>query len=264
VVRFIRETIMSSPLQHRLPALAAILALAGACSDSTRPSNDPPADLTQVLAELQPSSLAPLNGAISVVPVMDVGAPVPSSCSYDGTSKSFLCPSVSVGDITLSRSFTLLDASGAPQTTFDKTTTAAVRMRSTFVGTVTAGATSMVMDQEQELTLSGLLTGVHTLNGTSLGHMSGTVAGGPAPIPISTTISTTITNLVLPRSSSGSRWPLSGTVAASMTDAGFVTPVTTTITIGFNGTSTVTVTLSTNGFTSTSTVDLANPGSFRG
>lgn len=255
---------MSSPLQLRLAALAGILALAAACSDSTGPSNEQRADLSQVLAELQPSSLAPLNGAISVVPVMDVAAPLPSSCSFDGTSKSFICPSVSVGNITLSRSFTLLDASGDPQTTFDQATTAAVRMRSTFIGTIVAGATTVVMDQEQELTLSGLLTGAHTLNGTSLGHVKGSVAGGPAPIAIATTISTKITDLVLPRPADGSQWPQSGTVAATITDAGFGTPLTTTITIGFKGTSTVTVTITANGFTSTSTVDLANHGSVRG
>jgi hypothetical protein len=254
---------MSSPHQLRLAALAAILALAGACSDSTGPSDVQPADLSQVLAELQPSSLAPLNSVTSVAPLTGVAAPVPSSCIYDGTSKSFVCPNVSVSNITVSRSFTLLDASGAPQAAFDRTTTAAVRLKTAFSGTVTAGLTSTVIDQQQDITLSGLLSGVHTLNGTSHGHLTGSIGGGTAPVPVDLTISTTITNLVLPRSSSGSQWPQSGAIGATITDASGATPLTTVVTITFSGTSKVLVSVTANGITVTSTVDLANSGSAR-
>jgi hypothetical protein len=250
---------------RRIVALTAIVSLASACSDSsTGPSDVQPADLSQLLAELQPSSIAPLAAQLSGVPATAIVAPVPSSCSYDGVSKSFVCPNVSVSNITVSRSFTLLDAGGAPQTAFDRTTTAAVRMKTAFAGTVTSGTTTMVIDQQQDITLSGLLTGVHTLNGTSLGHANGSVGTGASAIPINTSISTTITNLVLPRSSSGSPWPQSGTIAATVTEVGFGTPVTSTITITFNGTSTAQVAVTANGFTFTSTVDLANPRSVRG
>jgi hypothetical protein len=252
-------------LRHlHLAAFATIVALAAACSDSTGPTTEQPADLSQVLAELQPSTLAPLASQLSSVPAAAITAPVPSSCSYDGASKSFVCPNVSVTGVTVSRSFTLLDATGAPQTAFDRTTTAAVRMKSTFAGTVTSGTTTLAIDQQQELTLSGLLTGVHTLNGTALGHASGSIGTGSTAIPIATTTSTTITNLVLPRSSSGSQWPQSGTIAATITDAGFGTPLTTSVSITFNGTSTAQVTVTAGGITMTSTVDLANPRSVRG
>jgi hypothetical protein len=253
---------MSSLRQIRFAAFAATLALAGACSDSTGPSNDPPADLNQVLAELQPSWLASSVSMMSPVPVPAFSAPVPSSCSYDGASKSFVCPNVSVSGITASRSFTLFDASGTPQAAFDRTTTAAVQLKSAFAGTVTSGLTTLVVDQQQDVTLSGLLTGVHTLDGTSLLHMTGSYGTGATAIPISTTVSTKITKLVLPRSSSGSQWPQSGTIAASIADAELGAPM--TVTIAFNGTSKATMTISMGGFTTTSTIDLANPGSVRG
>jgi hypothetical protein len=256
---------MSSPLQLRFAALAAILALASACSDSsTGPTTDQPADLSEVLAELQLSTLAPLASQLSSVPAAAITAPVPSSCSYDGASKSFVCPNVSITGVTVSRSFALLDASGTPQTAFDRATTAAVRMKSTFAGTVTSGTTTMVIDQKQDLTLSGLLTGVDTLNGTSLGQVTGSIGTGSTAIPIATTTSTKITNLVLPRSSSGSQWPQSGTIAATITNAGFGAPLTTMVSITFNGTSTAQVTVTAGGFTSTSPVDLGNPGPIRG
>ena len=248
---------MSSPIRLRLAPLAAILALAGACSDSTGPSTDQPADLSQVLAELQPSLLASSVSMVSPVPAPSFSAPVPSSCSYDGAAKSFVCPTVTVSGVTASRSFTLFDASGAPQAAFDRTTTAAVQMKAAFAGTVTTGATTLVLDQQQDMTLSGLLAGVHTLNGTSLLHMTGSQGTGAGAILINTTVSTKITNLVLPRSSSGSPWPQSGTMAATITDAKFGTM---TIAIAFNGTSTATMTVTADGFTTTSTIDLSSPG----
>jgi hypothetical protein len=217
-----------------------------------------------VLAELQPSSIAPLAAQLSGVPATAMVAPVPSSCSYDGVSKSFVCPNVSVSNITVSRTFTLFDASGAAQAAFDRTTTAAVRMKTVFAGTVTSGTTTMAIDQRQDITVSGLLTGDHTLNGTSIGNAKGSIGTGASAIPINTSVATTITDLVLPRPSSGSRWPQSGTIVATVTDAGFSTPMTSTITITFNGTSTAHVALTVNGFTYTSTVDLANPGPVRG
>ena len=253
---------MSSPLKFRVAAAAAILALTGACSDSTGPSDVQPANLNEVLAELQPQLLASSASMISAAPVPSFSAPAPSSCSYDGASKSFVCPNVTVSGVTASRSFTLLDASGAPQTAFDRTSTAAVRMNTTFGGTVASGTTTVVIDQQQELTLSGLLTGVHTLNGTSLLHLTGSLGTGAATIPIGTTVSTKITNLVLPRQASGGQWPQSGTIAATVTDAQIGAPLMVAIT--FNGTSKATMTVTVNGFTSTTTIDLADLGPLGG
>lgn len=239
----------------RLAAFATFAALAAACSDSTGPSNIQPADLSQVLSELQPSSLAPVASQISVAPTAGLTAPVPSSCSYDATSKSFVCPNVSVSGVNVTRSFTLFDASGNTQTAFDKTTTAAVEMKTSFAGTVTSSGSTIVIDQQQDLTLSGLLTGVHTLNGTSLGHMTGTVATGTTTVPVATTISTTITNLVVPQA--GAKYPQSGTISATITNAPSGLPSTTaTVTITFNGTNKANVSVTVAGITSTTTVDL--------
>jgi hypothetical protein len=255
---------MRASRQLRLATFATFAALASACSDSTGPSDVQPADLSQVLAELQPSLLPSSVTIVSPVPVPGFSAPVPSSCSYDGASKSFVCPNVTISGVTASRSFTLLDASGAPQTAFDPTTTAAVHMKTTFAGTITSGVTTTVIDQQQDVTVSGLLTGVHTLNGTSLTRVAGSYGTGATTIPINATVSTTITSLVLPRSSSGSPWPQSGTIAATITNAGFGTPLTSIVTITFNGTSRATMTVTVDGFTSTSTIDLGNPGPVRG
>lgn len=242
-------------------AVAAVLALAGACSDSTGPSNVQPAELNDVLAELQPSSLGSAVDAFSPLPVPGFSALVPSSCSYDGASKSFVCPNVTISGITASRSFSLFDANGMPQATFDRTATAAVALKTTLAGTITSGGATVTIDERQDVTLSGLLTGIHTLNGTSLSHVTGSIGTGAGSIPLSTTVSTTITNLVLPRSSTGNQWPQSGTIAATITDTDSE-PMSVTIT--FNGTSKATMTVTMGGLTTTSTIDLTNPFPVRG
>ena len=248
-------------LRHRrLAALVAVAAFATACSDaSTGPSDVQPLELSEVLAQLQPSSLAPLQPQLSAAPVAGLAAPNPSSCSYDAATRSFVCPNVSVTGITVSRSFTLLDASGTPQTQYDKSSTAAVRMKSAFAGTVTSGASTFTVDQAQDVTLSGLLTGVHTLNGTSLGHLVGPFGNGTTTTPIATTVSATITNLVLPRSSTGAdRFPKSGTITATTaTTIGALPTFTGTATITFNGTSHAAVVVTAGGQTTSCTVDLS-------
>ena len=245
----------------RLATFATVAALAVACTDSpTDPSVVPPADLSQVLSELQPSSLNSISSRISAAPVAGLSAPVPSSCSYDSVSKSFVCPNVSVTGVSVSRSFTLYDANDNPQTAFDKTTTAAVRMKSSFTGTVTNGNSTVTIDQQQDVKLSGLLTGVHVLNGTSLGHVNGTIGNGTTSTPVTSTISTAISGLVLPRESTGpNRFPKAGVITAlAETTLGALPTVTVNTSIAFDGTSKAAVTVTVNGVSTHCTVDLSS------
>ena len=251
---------MTSIRPLRLAALFAVAAFASACSDSpTGPVAGEAPELSQVLAELQPASLAPLATQISAAPVAGLNAPNPSSCTYDSATKSFVCPNVAITGITVARSFTLLDASGNPMSQYDRTATAAVRMRSSFAGTVTSGASTVTVDQTQDVTLSGLLTGARTLNGTSLGHLAGTIGNGTTTTAIASTISTTITNLVLPQSSTGpDRFPRSGVIAvANTTSIGALPSFTTNVSITFNGTSKAAVVVTAGGATTSCTVDLS-------
>ena len=187
-------------------------------------------------------------------------APVPSSCSYDATAKSFTCPNVTISGVTVSRSFTLFDANGNPQSAFDPSSTASVRMQTSFAGTIASGGSSVTIDQQQDFTLSGLLSGVHTLNGSSLGHVNGSISNGTISTPIASTITTTVSNLVLPRSSTGAdRFPASGTLSAvSATTVGALPTVTTSVLVTFDGSSKAAVTITTGGHTTQCTVDLTS------
>lgn len=241
----------------RRAALVGLAVLASACSDTTAPA-DQPAGLSEVLAEMQPAALAGVIASLSPAPVAGLGAPVPSSCRFDAAAKSFTCPTVSVSGLSVSRTFTLFDANGAPQSAFDRTTTSSVRMETSLAGSIASGTSTMSLDQRQDYTLSGLLTGVHALNGSSLGHLNGSLSNGSLSTPIASTITTTVSNLVLPRGSTGTeRFPASGTLSAvTQTTIGALPMMTTNVLVAFNGSSKAAVTITTGAHTSQCTVDL--------
>lgn len=246
---------MNAIRHFRVVALVFLSGVVTACgSDSAVAPDHPPADLDAVLSEMVLPSFA--GSLVPGEPAMpDAAALTPSSCSYSAASQSFTCPTVTASGITLTRSFTLLSAAGTPQSQFDPAATAAVRTNSTMAGTITAGGSSITMDGQDELTLSGILTGVHVLNGTSLMHMTGTDVG--STVPYTLTIGTTISALVLP-ATPADKWPKSGRILVDLTDSMQGTTTNSHLAMTFNGTSKVTVTLTSDGLTFSCTVDLAS------
>jgi hypothetical protein len=234
---------------------------AEACgSDSSvDPTNQQPTDLNQVLSEI---TLPSLSGATSLAGVSTQGitAPIPSGCTYSTSTQSFACPAVTVSGLSVTQSYTLLDASGRPQSAYDPASTASVRLKTTIVGTITADGNSLMIDEAQDLTLSGLLTGMHTIDGTSTTTLNGTVKSGSTSVTTANTVTTTISKLVVPKETAGaSSYPSSGTITIDVetVDSGF--SATLLVQVTFNGTSKVGVVISSGIFTQHCTMDLANP-----
>ena len=248
--------------RHHLSALviaAAVVACGG--DSSTSPTPYPPATLNQALAELSIPALA-AAGSSSFV---DVGtaAPAldPATCPYSATVQSFVCTPISESGITVNQSFTLLSGSGATQSAFDAATTDAVRANTTVGGTLVEQGTTLDVTGQQELTLSGLVSGPHVLNGTSSLTAAGTVVDETTTYPVNITVSTSIANLVLPVNETGSSqvWPSSGTITVDVN--GSIGPVSVSqarTVITFTGTSTVNVTVSGGGLSKSCKVDLTN------
>ena len=241
-------------------AALALAAVATACgSDSSTGPDVTPATLDQTLAELSLPALS-AGGAAFV----DVGDDVPgllaSRCPYTAAAQSFVCTPVSSSGLTVNQSFTLLSSSGAKQSAFDASTTAAASAKTTIAGNVSESGTTLAVNGQQEITLSGLLGGSHTLNGSSSLTLKGSVSDGTSSYPIDLTVSSTIANLVLPANTTPGAviWPLSGsiTVQASGTVGG-LSIGTVKDTITFTGTSTVNITTTGPGGTQTCKVDLA-------
>ena len=247
---------MKATRDIRVVALVALAALVSACgSDSSVGPARQATDLGQVLTEMTlPSFVGALAPDLSSMP--GLSAPTPASCSYSGASQSFVCPPVTASGLTMTRSFVLLNTAGNPQPQFDPATTAAVRTTSATAGTIASAGSSLTVDGQQELTLSGLLTGIHVLNGTSVLNMHGTEAGTTDPLALSMTM--TLANLVLP-ASRADKWPKSGSILIDLMDTfGSLPSLTTHIRITFNGTSKVAVVFSSDGFSTSCTMDLAS------
>ena len=241
----------------RATSFVAACSFAAACGDSsTGPQN---VDLNDVLADVSAGQSFAASG-------LDIaGVPAPSqpaamrhdACAFNSGSQTFVCPSTTINGITFSRSFQLLDAAGVAQTEYNRATTAAVRSVSDVSGRITSttGSTTTTIDLvgHEDITLSGLLTGTHKLNGASTGNAA--IAGGGLNHNVAT--STTITNLELPRHDSDVRYPKSGTVAtqAIVTAPGFSN--TTTATLTFDGSSKATLVITTLGITQTCKIDLS-------
>jgi hypothetical protein len=246
-------------LARSLPFMALAAAVfVGACSSdsSVGPSEHQPADLSQVLSEM---TLAGVSPAISMSPVsVNLGAPTPGSCGYNGTD-SFVCPTVTAGGLTISQSYSLFDQSGTAQSAFSTTSTAAVRTTTTAIGTVSSQGDVLHIDHKQVLTLSGLLTGKHVLDGTMLSKLDGTSTLGGMTFPHSDVVSTLIDRVELPRSgTSTTPWPLSGSITTTATSQQSGVPdISLTIRIVFNGTSRVPVTITAPGFSQTCFLDLS-------
>jgi hypothetical protein len=244
----------------RFAAFALGVAAAGCSSDSaTGPSQ--PVSLNQALSEMSLPVLSGIASPVSSTPTASISMPSPSTCAYASASQNFVCPTVTVSGLAIAQSFTLLDAAGKPQSEFGATTTAAVRVKSSVTGTLTADGSNLTVEQNQELTLSGLLTGNHVLNGTSMGSMNGTVASGSTVQSLAITSSTSIVNLVPSKNAGG--WPASGTVTEDMTTsfAPSVGPVTVHLVLTFNGTSKVGASITVGGTIEHCTIDLSNPAS---
>lgn len=244
--------------RRHLPAIAFAAAVVGCGSDSTGPSSYPPATLDQALAELSIPALGaggPSFVDIGIGPALD-----PATCPYSATVQSFVCAPIAERGITVNQSFTLLSGSGAKQSAFDPTSTNAVRANTTVGGTLVEQGTSLNVNGQQELTLSGLVSGPHVLNGTSSLTVSGTVVDDASVYPINITVSSSIANLVLPANENGSSqiWPTSGTLTVDINGASgpvSLSQVRTVIT--FSGSSTVNVTVSGGGLSQSCKVDLA-------
>lgn len=240
----------STPLS-RLAALALALSV-GACSDSTGPTPTP-VDLATALSEMSLSTYVP--DGFGMTGVSGEVAFTPSGCAFTAASQSFTCPSFTQDGITLTRSYQLLNDAGVPQAAFDAGTIAAIRTTQTVKGSVSIGADALTIDHVETMTLSGLRTGTHVLDGTQQTHFTGTFDG----VTADQTIATSIVGLQLPDRNSGSKYPRAGTITITASDvpAPGEPPYVSTTVLTFNGTSRVSITFTYGGYTQRCTMDLA-------
>jgi len=228
----------------------AMTAVAGCRSDdTTAPGSDNGLDLSALISQIQQGS----GGVAGIMaangfPVTAAPALVPSSCQYSASTQGFVCTTFTSNGLTISATFFLLDADGHFLSSPDAATTAALRTVTDVSGTTRldqgAISGSMSLSNHQDMTLSGLLTGTHVLNGTSKMHSDLTLTAPGALHSVVDQTSVTA-NVTMPKAGSSAPWPTSGTVTndgSTTTDGGSQPIVATTHSVlTFNGTSTVTL-----------------------
>jgi hypothetical protein len=239
-------------------SLAALAVVAVACgSDSPTQPTTPQITLNQALAELD---LPALNTATSTYGGVSAITPSLTSarCPYSGTAQKFVCATVTSGGLTIDQSFSLLTAGGAPQTAFDAVSTDAVAATTTIAGSYTDQGFTYTADGTQDLTLSGLQSTTHSLDGDGTITV---VADDGAGTTQTVTLTETITGLKIPAgTTSATAWPSSGSIGLTLdVDLGDGSTSTTTVTMTFNGTKTVHVTIDDNGSTTSCDVDFTTP-----
>ena len=184
-----------------------------------------------------------------------------SGCTFAGGM--FTCPSTTRNGLVVTRTITLLDASGVAESAYDALLTASIHVVANISGDVTHGPWSATVSRHRDFTISGLAgtettrtvngSGTETVTRSRVTHNDGTRT-------YDITGASTVTNVVLPvrTADGGNGWLLSGTITRTFTvtltsgpNAGRTE--TRTVVITFNGTSSVTGTVNGTPFT----IDLA-------
>jgi hypothetical protein len=249
---------------YRRIAALALVALVGACkSDSSVGPNPPPATLNQVFSEMSlPALSGAVRGAAPTTGTMSLMPPVPKGCSYDASTHAFVCPTLPTATgVSVTQSYMLYDKAGNSQSQYDPASTDAVRIITTLAGTETLGTLFSTINSKQDITLSGLQSGPHVLNGTTNLHMTGTQGAGlPTAGSFDDTVVATFANIVMP--SGTDKWPQSGTLTMDATSkaTGLVGTTSVHMVMTFNGTSKVPLTIVDGIYSSVCTVDLAGLG----
>jgi hypothetical protein len=261
---------MLSSSWNRFAVLVSVATLAS-CSDS--PSGPAPSNVPDVAALLAEMS-APGIGAARGLAGGDVSFNVirmPGSdnavCTYSAATGYFECPNIVNAGLTITRKYRLLDAAGNAQSKPDANT-ASIETRGTVDGTLSStfgGSTPSTSTNEihgaSADTLSGVGTDTHILHGVSTMTIKGSVQVGSTVFPIDDSQKMTIANLVLPNTKKGQKWPQSGSLisdeSSNLSDPGLANS--THVVITFDGTSVVTMTMTTGFGTFTCRFDLAAP-----
>jgi len=247
---------MRSTSRAVIAALAAAL-VAGCGSDSPNAPATPQhtLDVAAILSQMSIGRVSSVPGASAVLSLpAPIGVPAIalSACPFSSSIQGFTCPTVSSAGLTFDISYFLYDAAGHAQSVADASTTAAVRTVVDTKGTANVPPTNgvsgtVVVADHSDMTMSGLLTPPHTLNGNGTSHYDMTLTGAT---PLHAVIDqTSVTkNVVLPTASdaSSAAFPLSGTIT---TDSKTVTSIASLGTIAvtahsvitFNGTSKATI-----------------------
>ncbi|MFL5639320.1 MAG: hypothetical protein ACJ78M_08100, partial [Gemmatimonadaceae bacterium] len=140
-------------------------------------------------------------------------------CAFSSTSNRVECTTETRRGLTVTRSYSFLDAAGAVQQTFDTATTNTVNVRTSVTGTVShhESVTSTV-NTSSDFTVVGLASGStqRTVNGASSGSETTSGTRDDVSFTAERVAGDTTTALVIPIENARPTYPTAGTVVRSM------------------------------------------------
>ena len=193
-----------------------------------------------------------------------------SSCAFSSADNRIDCPTVTRRGLTITRSFSYLDASGAVEQAFDTAKTNTVNARTIVTGTRVHhdGADTSTVSSKSDIIVAGLASGSaqRTVNGTA-GGTENTVGTNEDGVHFSATrmAGDTATGVVIPIQNGRPTYPTAGTIVRSMQATVTLDGQTPTMSsrrevITFDGTSTAQITVTQDGTTKTGTLSLIGEG----
>jgi hypothetical protein len=200
-------------------------------------------------------------------PFGDLGSS--SSCAFSATDNRVTCAATTRRGLTINRSFSYLDASGAVQQAFDTATTNTVNAQTSVSGTtIHHDNDTSVVSSSSDLTVVGLASGStqRTVNGTSGGTetTTGTDSAGVAFTSVRVAADT-VSGIVIPIQSGRATYPTAGTIVRTMEATVTLSGQSPTTSsrrevITFDGSSTAQIVVTQDGVTKTGTLALTNGG----
>ena len=167
-------------------------------------------------------------------------------CTYSSATGRFTCPDIVKNGLTLSRSAAFTDANGAAMSRYNDTTTASANFQVAVNGVHPTLLGADTISRTRTMTATGLLgrETSRTWNGTGNRSDGGYANDAARTWTYHTTDATTFTNVVVNLPRSANPWPMSGTVTRQIAGTGTVVKdgvtrtftVSKTVTITFNGT----------------------------
>ena len=193
-----------------------------------------------------------------------------SNCAFSSTDNRVTCAAVTRRGLTINRSFSYLDASGAVQQAFDTSTTNTVNVKTTVTGTRIHhdGRDTSTVDSKSDITVAGLASGStqRTVNGTTSGtENTKGITRDSVPFTSVRIAGDTATGVVIPLQNGRPTYPTAGTIIRSMQATVTLsgqspTQSTRREVITFDGTNTAQVSVTQDGVTKTGTLSLVGEG----
>jgi hypothetical protein len=209
--------------------------------------------------QFSPSGVTGISAGVTGGRELLAGYTPASGCTLNTSTGRFDCPPVTNNGLTLTRSFAFYNAAGVLVSKFNDTTTASINVTTTETGVRPTATGADTISGTRNMTVSGLAghNTTRTWNGTGSRTVGGYYTDSAASRTYDNSETTMFTNIVVALPRTSNPYPTSGSITRQVNCVGTVTKGTKsrtlttarTITVTFNGTEFVPMTVGSTSYT---------------